>query len=1054
MPFKIFRSSAGSGKTFTLVKEYLRLSLASTKADSYRSILAITFTNKAAEEMKSRVLEVLVHLSKPSEEPHAMAEILRNELQLEENELRQRSHRTLRHMLHHYADISISTIDHFTHQLIRSFAQDLELSVNFEVEMDTERLKQEIVNKLLAEIGSDPDLTKALMNVLESQMDDEKSWSVVKQLTEFSQTLFTEESRFHLDQLKNIRLEDFNTLRNKLNERIGVLSKSISDQAEIALAQLKQAGISESKLYYGSKGVYPFIAKAASAEFNSPNSYVRKAAAENKWMGGKASKDDAVAVEPIIPDMVRTIELMDAHLSEINYLNLIYSNLYGVALLDKLHALQKEVEEDEDVLHIGEFNHLVSNVVMTETAPFIYERIGYRYNHFLVDEFQDTSVLQWFNLLPLIDESLSHDNLCLIVGDAKQSIYRWRGGDVRQFVALPEMYRTEFLAERIGMNPEMEVVLNQREKIITANTDSRSLDKNYRSYSSVVGFNNELFEWLKPSMPDSMAKMYEGSSQEITKKENGLVELRFFKQEDGERSWPEYDQLTFDQIEEWINASLDDGFSAGDIAIILRRNKDAVKIARHLVSKGFNVVSNESLLINSSPKVRLLVNLAIFLSTPEDTVNTTETVQHLGLVRGEEQLTSSRLLSVTQAPEQHLKLLLQQLYPATDWDAFKREGVFGLFELLKHTFLDDQADTYLNFFFDEVLSFSRKHNSGLIGFLEHWKDKRDKLSIALPESNDAIRITSIHKSKGLEFPVVIHPFADYPFRNQGDEVWAYLDDENLAPLDRIRIPTGSKLTGTTFSDMNDAEKDMRLMDMFNELYVALTRAKARLYTSGKLKNKDNENPSTAIQYVYNFLQAIDGNVEETQSYVRGERTKIDKSVSNSNGFKTMLCGNPNWKQRIRISRPSKDRWKTARPNDARNMGILIHQALAHIRTLDDVDAAIAVLIEDGRLGQPEADKLRAGIEQLLSRAELKELYNGANTIRNEADILLSNGSWVRPDRVVYNTDAAWVVDYKTGKEKPNHQQQMHLYKQAMHELGFKQVSSLLVYLNEQKVVSV
>ncbi|MFM1874779.1 MAG: hypothetical protein RL266_516, partial [Bacteroidota bacterium] len=692
MPFKIFRSSAGSGKTFTLVKEYLRLSLASEKADAYRSILAITFTNKAAEEMKSRVLDVLSQMAATSAAPHAMAAALRNELGLDDEILSTRAQRTLKHMLHHYSDISISTIDHFTHQLIRSFAQDLELSVNFEVELDTDRLKQEIVLKLLTDIGSDSALTTALMNVLEAQMDDEKSWSILKQLLDFSQTLFTEESRFHLEKLKEFELEDFNRLRDIVDGRIKALSNPIIEQAKKTQQELKSAGIGASQLYYGSKGVFPFIERTAAGQFIAPNSFVKKAATENKWTGSKPSKNDLIALEPIIPDLLLTIELMETHLPEIQYLSLIFNNLYGVALLDRLYVLQKQIQEEDDVLHIGEFNHLVSSVVMTETAPFIYERIGYRFSHFLVDEFQDTSVLQWFNLLPLIDESLAHDNLCLVVGDAKQSIYRWRGGDVRQFVELPRSYRTPYLDERISTDPEMDTVLQQRQQVIEQNSIEENLDKNYRSFANVVNFNNELFEWLQERMPHSMSKMYDDCKQKVTRTESGLVELRFFQSESNEKSWPEYDALTFQQIEKWISDSLADGFSPGDIAIIIRRNKDAVKIAKHLVSIGYNVVSNESLLINSSPKVRLLVNLAIYMTEPDDTVNITEAVQHLGLVRSETHLTSNRLISVMPEPVKGLKELLLQLYPNMDWAAYGREGIFGLFELLKHTLLDQTPD--------------------------------------------------------------------------------------------------------------------------------------------------------------------------------------------------------------------------------------------------------------------------------------------------------------------------------------------------------------------------
>ena len=1052
MPFKIYRSSAGSGKTFTLVKEYLRISLATERSDAYRHILAITFTNKAAEEMKARVLEVLSELSNPSANEHAMAQILRDELAIADETLKLRAHNTLRHMLHHYSDISISTIDHFTHKLIRSFAQDLDLSVNFEVELDSDRIINEIVKELLSRVGSDKVLTDALLNVVESQTENEKGWSVNRILNDFSKALFEEESRFHLEKLKNIGLNEFNQLRSMLKKKISAYEKQMSEAAKQAYSSLKQAGISEEKMYYGAKGVHAFISRTARNEFGAPNSYVKKSVAEDKWTSGKADVSDKSAIEDIKNELILAVETVESLLPETNCFKIIFENLYGVALLDEMLRIQKQIQEDEEILHIGEFNHLVSNVVMTETAPFIYERIGYRYNHFLVDEFQDTSVLQWFNLLPLVDESLAHDNLCLIVGDAKQSIYRWRGGDVQQFVELPAAYRTAYLDERLSENPEMVRLMNEREQSMKAHEITENLDSNYRSFSNVVDFNNQLFEKLPDAMSEKLATMYDGASQKITKSDSGMVKLRFFQpEESSNRSWPEYVPLTLEQIEEWVNEALADRFAAGDIAIILRRNSDAVAVAQYLVERKFKVVSNESLLINSSPKVRLLVNMATWLADDQDTVNIVEMVQHFGLVRNEEDQTPERLMRIGRKPETRIKALIDELYPNVNWKAIKQESLFGQFELLKHHFLGNGTDAYVNFFFDEILKYSKSNSDGLLGFLEHWKEKRDKLSIALPEKDDAIRIMTIHKSKGLEFPVVIHPFVDYPTNNRGNEVWAYLEDEGLKPLDRIRITTGSKLEGTPFQEENEQENQLRKMDMFNELYVAFTRAKARLYACGKVGSKTT---STAIQYVFDELKKADATLTEELRYQLGERTEYTRKNSEQQHFKLHNCGDPNWKSRISISRPSKDKWKTADESDARNLGILIHEALAHVKTDVDIPNAVNILIEDGRISVQESEELQQHMQNLIARSELKPLYTQGNTIRNEVDIQLSDGKWVRPDRVVYQNDSAWVLDYKTGKETGKHKKQMEAYKQAMIELGFKQVRGMLVYLNEEKVVTV
>jgi ATP-dependent exoDNAse (exonuclease V) beta subunit len=1057
MPFKIYRSSAGSGKTFTLVKEYLRLALSSDTPDRYRGILAITFTNKAAEEMKSRVIEVLAEFSSESDSKHPMAELLRKELAVSDDILKSRAQLTLKHMLHHYSDISISTIDHFTHNVIRTFAQDLGLSINFEVELDTERITNAIVTELLQKMGSDSVLTNALIDVVQSQIDDEKSWSIDELLKKFALTLFNEESRFHLEKLKNIELKEFNQLRQKLRNELKETAEQLKVSGKEFHQLLQNNGLEAGHFAGGANGISGFFKKLTLGNFAAPTATVLKNIEADKWHSAKAKADEKAAIDGLIPQILERYNQALKQIRSLIYNEIVFNQIYGVALLDEMQRIQRQLQEDEELLHIGEFNHLVSNVVMTETAPFIYERIGHRFKHFLVDEFQDTSVLQWFNLLPLIDESLAHDNLCLVVGDAKQSIYRWRGGDVQQFVELPTIHRTESLKEQFELNPETGRLIAQREEALKSNAQIENLDHNYRSSSTVVNFNNELFSFLKPQMPEELQKMYDGNEQKPFSKKEGFVSAKFFRQEGNERTWPEYDGLVLEQMQTWVEECISDGFAPGDIAVICRANKDLVKTAQFLIENGFKVVSNESLLINSSPMVRLLVNLATFISAPDDRINIAEMMQHLGMVRNETKLTSDRLMQVNQQNGKAVILsLLMELYPKLNWNQLKQESLFGVFEHMKHSLFQDEQDAYLTFFMDEVLSFGKSKSNDLTSFLENWTEKRGKLSIALSENSEAIRLLTIHKSKGLEFPVVMHSFADYKDESTGNSIWVYADDEKLKPLDRLRISTTEKLTETPFADNYEHEKSLGSMDMFNMLYVALTRPINRLYVSGKLKkeNAKDQSASTAIQYVFEHLNAMEPTVSEELSFEIGARSKIKREEKTNNGFQTTMVGNPFWKQRISISRPSNERWKTANPNDARNLGILIHEAMANIKTSKDVNSALSLLVEDGRISVSETESLAEKIQHLITKDELFALYSEGKQIRNEADIQLSNGKWVRPDRVVFSEDQAWVLDYKTGEELRKHHQQMNTYKEAMRELGFKQVEGLLVYIDEERIVTV
>jgi len=1058
MPFKIYRSSAGSGKTFTLVKEYLRLALSSDTPDRYRGILAITFTNKAAEEMKSRVIEVLAELSSELEQEteHPMADLLRKELAVSDAILKSRAQLTLKHMLHHYSDISISTIDHFTHNVIRTFAQDLGLSINFEVELDTERITNAIVTELLQKMGSDTVLTNALIDVVQSQIDDEKSWSIDELLKKFALTLFNEESRFHLEKLKNIDLKEFNQLRQKLRIELKETSAQLKTSGNEFHQQLRSNGLEVGHFANGANGIAGFFKKLSEGKFVAPTATVVKNIEADKWHGSKAKADEKAAIDGLIPQILERYNQALEQIRLLTYYEIVFNQIYGVALLDEMQRIQRDLQEDEELLHIGEFNHLVSNVVMTETAPFIYERIGHRFKHFLVDEFQDTSVLQWFNLLPLIDESLAHDNLCLVVGDAKQSIYRWRGGDVQQFVELPTIHRTESLKEQFDLNPETGRLIAQREIALKSNAQIENLDHNYRSSSTVVNFNNNFFSWLKAQMPEELRKMYDGNEQKPFSKKEGFVSAKFFRTEDASTT-AEYEEQVLAELQEWVQECIADGFAPGDIAVICRANKDLVKTAQFLIENDFKVVSNESLLINSSPMVRLLVNLATFISAPDDRINIAEMMQHLGMVRAETELTSDRLMQVNQQNEKASVLsLLNKLYPDLNWNQLKQESLFGVFEHLKYALFEDKQDAYLTFFMDEVLKFGKSKTNDLSSFLAHWIEKRGKLSIALSENSDAIRLLTIHKSKGLEFPVVMHPFADYKGEPYKNSIWVYADDEKLKPLDRLRIAANENLMGTPFEKNYKREKALVEMEVFNMLYVAITRPITRLYISGKLKSDTTKNPepSTAIQFLYKFLISTHPVAVEELRYETGLRARVEQKEKTNNRFSTKAVGNPFWKQRISISRPSNERWKTATPNDARNLGILIHEAMANIKTSKDIQSALSLLVEDGRISISETESLADKIQNLISKDELSALYSEGKQIRNEADIQLNNGKWVRPDRVVFSEDRAWVLDYKTGEELRKHHQQMNTYKEAMRELGFKQVEGLLVYIDEERIVTV
>ncbi|TNF29828.1 MAG: hypothetical protein EP314_02240 [Bacteroidetes bacterium] len=402
--------------------------------------------------------------------------------------------------------------------------------------------------------------------------------------------------------------------------------------------------------------------------------------------------------------------------------------------------------------------------------------------------------------------------------------------------------------------------------------------------------------------------------------------------------------------------------------------------------------------------------------------------------------------------------LLRRFAPELDWKQLKTENPYMLFCRLAHMLFNGATESNLSFFLDHVLSYCDKNRVALSDFLEHWKEKRDKLSIAMDESPNSVRILTIHKSKGLEFPVVIHPFADYP-DNKGKRTfgWIRIQDERFAPLDRVRLPMTNALEGTPFEEELEMERARSTMDTYNEMYVALTRAKQRLYVHGKIPGKDSKGSrsNTAIKLIRGYLLDT-GLIQDNELvYMDGRHQKVQRAPHHQPAqLPLQSVGNPNWQQRLKIARPVADNDIALSELDARQLGIAMHEAMESIITKVDVPKAVQRLLERGTISQTESELIATRIGNLLEKSELRDLYTPNVSVRNEADIQLASGEWIRPDRVVTAGKKAWVIDYKNGEERSEHVRQVQQYKSAVMELGFTDVDGLLVYLESEKVVRI
>ncbi|OGX86620.1 UvrD-helicase domain-containing protein [Hymenobacter glacialis] len=502
--FRIYSSSAGSGKTYQLTKEYLLLALGADDPAYFKRVLAITFTNDAAGEMKHRIVDALRDFAYPKvgKTDGLLAEVAA-ELKLPTAEVQRRAAATFRLVLYHYADFGVSTIDSFVQRIVTAFTRELGLPATFEVELDTDAVLQSAVAALLDKVNRDPNsklLSQTLAEYALGQAEEGKSWSrLPEELAGFGRVLFNETVQEAVAQLGKLSLADFRRLDKQIRTRRGEIEAAFAQTQEVGAAILEQADVRVDDLYYGKTGIGQYVQKGVALlqADGGPNSYVRKTLNEDKWHGGKIkspadkARVDAVR-EPLTALMATLDKMRTEYLPNYTLLTAMQPYLFHVSLLSELNKLVEQISLERNVVLISEFNRRIASIVLTEPVPFLYERLGERYEHILIDEFQDTSVLQWNNLLPLVENTLANGHSSLAVGDAKQAIYRWRGGEMEQILRLHQGNTAALVAR--ARDEEMRELLRLRYETLDPALQARALQMNYRSAREIVVFNNSFFE--------------------------------------------------------------------------------------------------------------------------------------------------------------------------------------------------------------------------------------------------------------------------------------------------------------------------------------------------------------------------------------------------------------------------------------------------------------------------------------------------------------------------------------------------------------------------------
>ena len=1104
--FKIYSSSAGSGKTYTLAKEYLKLALMDDPERGefnpgyFRRILAVTFTNDAAHEMKQRILTYLrgfAHFTElPEFEQGKIARLrkdVRDELNQQPNqpaltevELSQRAERVFGRMLHHYTDVAVGTIDSFTQRVATAFAEELNLPANFEVSLDQDTLLEAAVQNLLAKAGHEDfvDLTEALREFSDDKVDSGSNPNrLAIDLMEFAGVLLQEHRHDTLELLRHLRPADYSLLRQRLTGYMARMDEESRTLAGEAMTLIKEKGLGVEDFYYGKAGIHGYFKKwneAPDFEKIEVNSNVRKTLDEDKWPGAKISAFNRATLETI-KDQLRHCaeglqETHQQHQAKYVLFRQLSNYLQQLTLLGHLREEIAQLQKDTAQVHLSNFGKAILNVVLNDPMPFVYERLGERYHHILIDEFQDTSTTQWTNFLPLVSNGLAGGHFSLAVGDGKQAIYGWRGGEMQQIVHLHTRQLSRLLPPVTDLRHG---VLRDHYLPLQAGLKPEVLATNFRSCAEIIDFNNDFFRTTLESKGAEfplLGAVYETYRQDVppTARTGGQVQIDFLQPDAQAEQSPMLSRLLA-----LIHEAQGAGYPLRDVALLCRFNRDARQVANFLKEKGYPVVSADSLLLRFSDPVNFVVALLRVLHAPDQTLPRYEALylfHRLVLEQEPGQETAEAIQRAVSDPGPlaffgHLAIHNYFL----DGFALQQAGLYELTEKLIVTFqlFDHSTDVaYLFRLLDVVLDFGNKQSAHLSDFLRFWDEKKEKLSIQVPAGAEAITVTSVHKAKGLEYPVVIVPYADWPTAVRANTMlWGELADVEYEEFDfgtdelgvARRLLTAPvrhvKALGlTALSGQYQREEEKTFIENVNMLYVALTRPTDRLYLIAKLDKKTGlPGPKTVGHLLYEYLQSKGEWSMDRYSYcltcgVNKTAGGPAKAANDVLHIETVISHDRT--DRVRLRRLADKLFDLEGAEKGREYGNKLRAALAKIKTETDVPHAIAALVREGWLTSNETADLRQSIEFLIQNPLLKPLFDAGLRVENGREILVPPDEVLRPDRVVWLPDRVVVVDFTTGTKGEKAMKSLQRSADLLRQMGHPHVEALLVYLKTGEVVPV
>lgn len=1036
-------ASAGSGKTYSLVLKYIRLLLCNRDRYTYRRILAVTFTNKATDEMKARILMELHHLAtSPEDSPYRLEFIPSFFPDDESMSLKART--VLHDILHDYSAFSVSTIDKFFQQTLRAFSKEIGQFASYQVELDKDSLVSESVDRVLDSLTEDDSnlLDWLTANVLE-QIERGERYSLDANLLSMALRLKSTQRQEALqisgvDENRFCKTENLMKIRKCCREIIATYVRDVRQAAQRALDFLASSGVDpadSNRHFMNAFHIYAQLEDNQTVPMLT-DSFVKNASNPESWFA-KARRGllDKLAGGLDAP-MEEFLGLFGTRFKIYNTALILDGQIYGLGLAGELSEAFNQILKEKNVLSIDDSNTLLRDIIDGSDAPFIYEKTGVRYDHFLLDEFQDTSMVQWQNFKPLLSESDSRGGENLIVGDVKQSIYRWRGSD---WNLLDKIVPEEFPLH--SLNP---------------------LDSNWRSLGNIVRFNNSFFAEAAQLLGSQYAYngasidgIYADVSQQIRKSsDEGLVSLTFCDKD-----------KELDAVLQSVRQALEHGAEYSDIAVLVRSNSSGERVSNYLIENGIPVLTDDSLRVKSSLTVRRLSSLMSLVDNPADTVN--------GYLATS---LNVALPSTWTTLEDLAESLLRSLQKSDPEQAWRGEAL------------------HIQSFFDFIQDYVASEGNNLRGFLKQFAGEDP--SISSPSSGNSVRVMTVHKSKGLDFNYVILPFTENISFYKSSNYWC---SPNLSgtPLEGIAegvydvsLSQGSE--STLFNESYRRESFLQMVDNINILYVAMTRAVLGMHIIAKtppakcvkaVQVNDLTQFKDFSQMLWWFASSSsvlpvikNVNDEESERYDYGNMVDFRafrKSKDSLAAFPISSYGeipsfplNPDpsdmnagdgaevdvrERGRLKFSADSVDFFAgddgAGISASGRVRGIVLHDILSRVVVPEDLEPSVRQAVADGDITSAEAAEVLDLLSQRISEAQEYGWFpKDGRKVLNETSLVDVDGQIYRPDRVIRDGNKITIIDYKTGAHEKKYVEQLGRYAGLWHRMGYGEVEAVLWYL--------